>query len=216
MGKLVVGRIMNGTLRANNEVLVVGEKENVRGSIKKLFVYEGLKRVAVNEASSAGEVIAIAGLEVGHHRRHHQLSVDAPVALPRIVVEEPTIKMRIGVNTLAVRQGQVEAGEVSSPAATCASGWRKEALKNLAIRVEMTESPDTFMVLLGRGELQLAILVETMRREGYEMQLSNPEVVTREIDGAGPMEPLGAGGGRRARRLRGHRHRAPPPAAGAA
>ncbi len=83
----------------------------------------------------------------------------------------------------------------------------REAMKNLAIRVEPTDSPDTFLVL-GRGELQLAILVETMRREGYEMQLSNPEVVTREIDGQ-VMEPLELVVDRRARGLRGHRHGAP-------
>src|SRR6185312_15152136 len=184
VGKLAVGRIMSGTLRANDEVLVIGEKENVKGSIKKLFVFEGLKRVAVSEAK-AGEVVAVAGLEaatIGDTLG----SVEAPIALPRIVVEEPTIKMRIGVNTSPFA-GKCKAAKFLT-SRHLKERLEREAMKNLAIRVEPTDSPDTFLVL-GRGELQLAILVETMRREGYEMQLSNPEVVTREIDGA-VMEPV--------------------------
>jgi GTP-binding protein len=184
VGKLAVGRIMSGTLRANGEVLVIGEKENVKGTIKKLFVYEGLKRVAVNEAK-AGEVVAVAGLEAATIGDTIG-SIEAPIALPRIVVEEPTIKMRIGVNTSPFAGKSKAAKYLTSRHVK--ERLEKEALKNLAIRVEMTDSPDTFLVL-GRGELQLAILVETMRREGYEMQLSNPEVVTREIDGQ-VMEPL--------------------------
>jgi GTP-binding protein len=184
VGKLAVGRIMSGTLRANDEVLVIGERENEKESIKKLFVFEGLKRVAVNEAR-AGEVVAIAGLSsatIGDTIG----SIDAPIALPRIVVEEPTIKMRIGVNTSPFAGKSKAAKFLTSR--HLKERLEREAMKNLAIRVEPTDSPDTFLVL-GRGELQLAILVETMRREGYEMQLSNPEVVTREIDGQ-VMEPL--------------------------
>jgi GTP-binding protein len=184
VGKLAVGRIMNGTLRSNDDVLVLGEGGNAKGSVKKLFVYEGLKRVAVAEAS-AGEVVAIAGLEAATIGDTIS-SIEAPVALPRIVVEEPTIKMRIGVNTSPFAGKSKAAKFLTSRHVK--ERLEKEAMKNLAIRVEMTDSPDTFLVL-GRGELQLAILVETMRREGYEMQLSNPEVVTREIDG-NIMEPL--------------------------
>jgi len=109
-----------------------------------------------------------------------------PVALPRIVVEEPTIKMRIGVNTSTFAGKCKESKYLTSR--HLKERLEREARKNLAIRIEATDSPDTFVVL-GRGELQLAILVETMRREGYEMQLSNPEVITREIDGQ-VMEPL--------------------------
>jgi GTP-binding protein len=184
VGKLAVGRIMSGTLRANDEVLVIGEKENAKGSIKKLFVFEGLKRVAVNEAK-AGEVVAIAGLEAATIGDTIG-AIEAPIALPRIVVEEPTIKMRIGVNTSPFAGKSKAAKFLTSR--HLKERLEREAMKNLAIRVEPTDSPDTFLVL-GRGELQLAILVETMRREGYEMQLSNPEVVTREIDGQ-VMEPL--------------------------
>jgi GTP-binding protein len=184
VGKLAVGRIMSGTLRANAEVSIIGEKQSSKGSIKKLFIYDGLKRVAVQEAS-AGEVVAVAGLEdatIGDTIG----AVDAPMALPRIVVEEPTIKMRIGVNTSPFAGKSKAAKFLTSRHVK--ERLEREAMKNLAIRVEMTDSPDTFLVL-GRGELQLAILVETMRREGYEMQLSNPEVVTRDIDGE-VMEPL--------------------------
>ncbi|HWL88474.1 MAG TPA: translational GTPase TypA, partial [Polyangiaceae bacterium] len=107
-------------------------------------------------------------------------------ALPRILVEQPTIKMRIGVNTSPF------AGKSKGSKFLTSRHLRerlvRETRRNLAIRVEETESPDTFLVL-GRGELQLAILVETMRREGYEMQLGNPEVVTQEVDGV-PCEPM--------------------------
>jgi GTP-binding protein len=184
VGKLAVGRIMRGTLRANDDVLVLGEKENTKGSIKKLFVFEGLKRVAVNEAT-AGEVVAVAGLETATIGDTIS-SPDHTEALSRIVVEEPTIKMKIGVNTSPFA-GKAKSSKFLT-SRHVKERLEREALKNLAIRVEMTDSPDTFMVL-GRGELQLAILVETMRREGYEMQLSNPEVVTREIEGQ-TMEPI--------------------------
>lgn len=184
VGKLAVGRIMRGTIRANSEVVVLGDGQQSKGSIKKLFTFEGLKRVAA-ESASAGEVVAVAGLE--------EATIGDTIADPggaealaRIVVEEPTIKMKIGVNTSPFA-GKSKASKYLT-SRHVKERLEREALKNLAIRVEQTESPDTFMVL-GRGELQLAILVETMRREGYEMQLSNPEVVTREIDGQ-IMEPI--------------------------
>src|SRR6185369_16580129 len=107
-------------------------------------------------------------------------------ALALIVVEEPTIKMKIGVNTSPFAGKSKTSKFLTSRHVK--DRLEREARKNLAIRVEATEVPDTFLVL-GRGELQLAILVETMRREGYEMQLSNPEVVTRVVDGD-VMEPM--------------------------
>jgi GTP-binding protein len=183
VGRLAVGRVVRGTVRAGDDVLVMGDKNQSRGSVKMLYVFEGLKRVAVSEAS-AGEVVAIAGLEatIGDTIS----DPEAPSALARIVVEEPTIKMRIGVNTSTFAGRSKESKFLTSR--HLKERLEREAMKNLAIRVEPTESPDTFVVL-GRGELQLAILVETMRREGYEMQLSNPEVVTREIEGQ-MMEPV--------------------------
>jgi GTP-binding protein len=184
VGRLAVGRVVRGTVRANGQVVVVGENGNVKGSVKQLYTYEGLKRTSVPMAS-AGEVVAIAGLEtvtIGDTI----CDADKPEALPRIVVEEPTIKMRVGVNTSSFAGKCKESKYLTSR--HLKDRLERESRRNLAIRVEPTEVPDTFVVL-GRGELQLAILVETMRREGYEVQLSNPEVVTREIDGK-MMEPV--------------------------
>jgi GTP-binding protein len=184
VGKLAVGRIVRGTLKANTEVVVIGDGQQSKGNVKKLFVFEGLKRVAV-ESASAGEAVAVAGLEAATIG-DTLADTTSPEALPRIVVEEPTIKMKIGVNTSPFA-GKSKASKFLT-SRHLKERLEREAMKNLAIRVEPTESPDTFLVL-GRGELQLAILVETMRREGYEMQLSNPEVVTREIEGE-IMEPV--------------------------
>ncbi len=184
VGRLAVGRVVRGKIRPNEDLLILGESAQFKGSVKKLFVFEGLKRVAV-ESAAAGEVVAIAGLEdvnIGDTI----VSPEKPEALPRIVVEEPTIKMRIGVNTSPFAGRSKQSKFLTSR--HLKDRLERETRKNLAIRVEPTDSPDTFLVL-GRGELQLAILVETMRREGYEMQLSNPEVVTREIEGQ-IMEPL--------------------------
>jgi GTP-binding protein len=184
VGKLAVGRVVRGTIRSGEEVAYITETGTKRGNVKMLYTFEGLRRVAVDSAA-AGEVVAIAGLEdasIGDT----VTSPEAPEALPRIVVEEPTIKMRVGVNTSTFAGKCKESKFVTSRHVK--ERLEREAMRNLAIRVEPTETPDTFLVL-GRGELQLAILVETMRREGYEMQLSNPEVVTREIDGQ-VMEPV--------------------------
>ncbi|CAN91083.1 MULTISPECIES: translational GTPase TypA [Sorangium] len=184
VGRLAVGRVVRGTARSGADVALLAEGGQSRGYVKMLYAYEGLKRVAVDSAV-AGEVIAIAGIDavtIGD-----TIADPAhPEALPRIVVEEPTIKMKIGVNTSTFAGKCKQSKYLTSR--HLKERLEREAMKNLAIRVEPTDVPDTFVVL-GRGELQLAILVETMRREGYEMQLSNPEVVTREIDGE-VMEPL--------------------------
>ncbi|WP_436605562.1 translational GTPase TypA [Sorangium sp. So ce1036] len=184
VGRIAVGRVMRGTARSGADVTLLGEAGPSRGYVKVLYAYEGLKRVPV-ESAAAGEVVAIAGLEsvtIGDTIT----DPSTPEALPRIVVEEPTIKMKIGVNTSTFAGKSKQSKFLTSR--HLKERLEREAMKNLAIRVEPTEVPDTFVVL-GRGELQLAILVETMRREGYEMQLSNPEVVTREIDGE-VMEPV--------------------------
>ena len=184
VGKLAVGRVVRGTIKQGGDVIVVGETGVTKSSVKMLYTFEGLRRTACQEAQ-AGEIVAIAGMD-GVTIGDTICDIEKPDALPRIVVEEPTIKMRIGVNTSPF------AGKTKSSKFLTSRHLKerleKEAQKNLAIRVEPTETPDTFLVL-GRGELQLAILVETMRREGYEMQLSNPEVITRTID-AEVMEPM--------------------------
>ncbi len=187
-GRLAVGRVVAGTVRANQAVGLLGDGKQMKGSIKVLSTYEGLKRVPTPEAQ-AGEIICIAGLEdvyVGDTITDTEEGWETR-ALPRIRVEQPTIKMRLGVNTSPFA-GKSKASKFLT-SRHLRERLMRETRKNLAIRVEDTESPDTFVVL-GRGELQLAILVETMRREGYEMQLGNPEVVTNEIDGVvhEPME----------------------------
>jgi len=181
VGRLAIGRIAAGSIKANQNVGVLKDGPKNRATIKVLTTFEGLKRTTTQEAQ-AGEIVAIAGIEdidVG------DTIVDLTDgwesrALPRIIVEQPTIRMRIGVNTSPL------AGKSKLSKYLTSRQLRerlvREVRKNLALRFEDTESPDTFTVL-GRGELQLAILVETMRREGYEMQLGNPEVITKSIDG---------------------------------
>ena len=181
-GRLAVGRIVAGRVRANQSVGVLKENNVVKGSIKVLTAFEGLKRVPIQEAS-AGEVISIAGIEevfVGDTIVATGEPGWETRALERISVEQPTIKMKIGVNTSPFA-GKCKASKFLT-SRQLRERLEREIRKNLAIRFEETESPDTFSIL-GRGELQLSILVETMRREGYEMQLGNPEVVTKVIDG---------------------------------
>jgi GTP-binding protein len=178
LGKLCIGRVVRGRVRANQPVAILGEHGTSRGAIKVLSVFEGLRRSNVEEAA-AGEIVALAGLEDAHIG-DTITAIEAPEALPRIRVEEPTIKIRFGVNTSPFA-GKCKASKFLT-SRQLKERLEREARKNLAIRIEPTENPDTFLVL-GRGELQLSILAETMRREGYELQLSNPEVVTREVDG---------------------------------
>jgi GTP-binding protein len=179
VGRLAVGRVVNGAVRVAEPVVVIGDGGvQERAAVKMLFGFDGLKRVPIAEAS-AGDIVAIAGIEsvaigdtVGEPERS--------TALPRIYVEEPTIKLRFGVNTSPFSGRAKQSKFLTSR--HLKDRLEREALRNPAIRVEATETADAFLVY-GRGELGLAILAETMRREGYEMQLSNPEVVTREIDG---------------------------------
>jgi GTP-binding protein len=191
VGRLGIGRVVAGTIRANQPVGIVKDGRTIRSAVKVLSTFEGLRRTVAPEAL-AGEIVAIAGLDdvdVG------DTIVDVDPgwesrALPRILVEQPTIKIRIGVNTSPF------AGKSKSTKYLTSRHLRerleRETKRNLAIRFEETDVPDTFLVL-GRGELQLAILAETMRREGYELQLGNPEVVTNTVDGVlcEPMELVG-------------------------
>jgi GTP-binding protein len=188
VGRLAIGRIVSGSVRANQPVGVVKDGRTLKSTVKVLSTFEGLKRTPAPEAGS-GEIVAIAGIDdvdVGDS------IVDlAPGwegrALARILVEQPTIKMRLGVNTSPFAGKSKQTKFLTSR--HLRERLSRETKKNLAIRVEETETADTFVVL-GRGELQLAILVETMRREGYELQLGNPEVVTQQVDGVlcEPME----------------------------
>ncbi len=188
VGRLAVGRIVAGTVRANQTVGVIKDGRTVKATVKVLSTFEGLKRTPASEAL-AGEIVAIAGIDdvdVGDTIADQDPGWEGR-ALQRILVEQPTIKMRIGVNTSPFAGKSKQTKYITSR--HLRDRLLKETKRNLAIRVEETETPDTFIVL-GRGELQLAILVETMRREGFEMQLGNPEVVTSTVDGVlcEPME----------------------------
>jgi GTP-binding protein len=182
VGRLAIGRVVAGVARPNQPVGIVKDGTVVKGAIKVLSTFEGLKRTPSTDPVSAGELVAIAGIEevdVGDTITDLNPGWETR-ALPRIHVEQPTIKMKIGVNSSPFA-GKCKLSKYLT-SRQLRERLTRETRKNLAIRMEESESPDTF-VLLGRGELQLAILVETMRREGYEMQLGNPEVVTKEIDG---------------------------------
>ncbi len=177
VGRLAIGRIFNGMVKAGDVVAVCKVEGKIdKTKITQLYTFEGLKQIPI-EIADAGDIIAIAGIE-GINIGDTIASAIDPKPLPRIKVDEPTISMIFGVNTspFAGKDGQ----HVTSR--KIRERLDKELLGNVAIRVDETESPDSFKVS-GRGELQLAILIEQMRREGYEMQVARPQVVTQRIDG---------------------------------
>ncbi|MCC7105524.1 MAG: translational GTPase TypA [Chloroflexi bacterium] len=185
-GRSAIGRIQRGRYSAGDQLARIG-RDGVLKPQKggELFAFEGLKRVPVSEAV-AGDIVAITGLEevqIGDT----VASALEPEVLPRLEVEEPTVQMTFGVNTspLAGRDGK----HLTSRQLR-ARLWR-ELETNVALRVAETETPDVFLVS-GRGELHLAILVETMRREGFEFEVSRPEVILRHLDGrlCEPVEQL--------------------------
>jgi GTP-binding protein len=176
-GRLAIGRIFSGTLARGDEVALVklnGAVEKTR--ITKLYGFEGLERVDIDRAE-AGEIVALAGIE-GITIGETVTSAQEPRALVHVPVDEPTISMVFTVNTspFSGREGAYVTSR------HLRERLEKELLTNVSLRVEETESTDSFKVL-GRGELQLAILIETMRREGYELAVGKPEIVTREVNG---------------------------------
>lgn len=176
-GRLGVGRVLNGKIRPNQSVVVLNHDEQVaQGRINQVLGFKGLERVAIDEAQ-AGDIIIISGLEdigIG-------VTVcdrDTPMGLPMLSVDEPTLTMDFMVNTspLAGTEGKfVTSRQIRDR-------LQKELLTNVALRVEDTEDADIFRVS-GRGELHLTILLENMRREGFELAVAKPRVVYREIDG---------------------------------
>src|SRR5262245_12675568 len=177
LGRLAIGRIFNGTITQGDQVSVCkdgGRIEKTR--IRQLYTFEGLKQIPV-EMATTGDIIALAGIE-GINIGDTITSATDPQPLPRIVVDEPTISMIFSVNDSAFAGKEGE--HVTSR--KIRERLEKELLGNVAIRLAETESPDSFKVS-GRGELQLSILIEQMRREGYEIQVSRPEVVTQRIGG---------------------------------
>ncbi|MBA3356367.1 MAG: translational GTPase TypA [Pyrinomonadaceae bacterium] len=177
VGRLAIGRIFSGELAIGDQVVAVKRDGSIKKlRISQLYVFEGLKREPVDRAA-LGEIVALAGfedIEIGDTIT----SADNPQPLPVIAVDEPTISMIFSVNNspFAGKEGRFVTSR------QLLERLDKETLGNVAIRVEPTESPEQFKVS-GRGELQLAILIEMMRREGYELQVSKPEVITKETNG---------------------------------
>jgi len=186
LGRIAIGRIFNGSVKLYDPITVCkldGSRQQTR--VTKLFSFEGLKRVET-ESAAAGDIICLAGIEditIG------ETIADAenPVPIPPIAIDEPTVSMIFGINNspLAGRDGQYVTSRHLK------ERLDKELLGNVSLRVEPTDTPEQFKVL-GRGELQLAILIEMMRREGFEVQVSRPEIVVKEINGvrSEPVEDL--------------------------
>ena len=178
VGKVAVGRIIRGSVKANQSVALLSGDHESKARIGKIFVYEGLKRVEVPEAQM-GDIVALTGLG--------DVSIGYTVADAENPEALPTINMTFGVNTspFAGREGQFVTSR------HLRDRLFKEVETNVSLRVEETDSADVFKVS-GRGELHLSILIETMRREGYELQVGKPEVVYKTINGqkCEPMENL--------------------------
>ena len=183
VGRLAIGRIFSGEIAQGETVAVVRRDRSVeKVRVKELYAFEGLKRLGV-ERAHFGEIVALAGVE-GIEIGETITTADNPHALPVIAVDEPTISMVFGVNNspFAGTEGKFVTSRQLK------ERLDREVLGNVAIRVEATDSPDQFKVS-GRGELQLSILIEMMRREGYELQVSKPEVITRAENGL-TLEPI--------------------------
>lgn len=182
IGRLGIGRLFKGTLKVGQSVIVARGNSTIRQTIAQLFIYEGLKRVAVTEAHS-GDIVIIGGIQ--------DISIGDTLCdpnninpMPMIAIEEPTLSMNFLVNSspLAGKSGKYVTSR------NLRERLLKELEVNVGLRVEMMESTDRFKVS-GRGELHLTILIENMRREGYELAVSKPEVIYRYVDGK-KLEPL--------------------------
>src|SRR5437867_3972407 len=183
LGRIAVGRIFNGTVKLNDPIAVVKLEGHVEPTrVTKLYAFDGLKRIEIEQAS-AGDIVCLAGIDditIGETIADPEQAV----AIPPIAIDEPTVSMIFGVNTspMAGRDGQYVTSR------NLRERLARELLGNVSLRVEDTDSPEQIRVF-GRGELHLSILIEMMRRESFELQVSRPEIVTREIDGV-KMEPV--------------------------
>jgi GTP-binding protein len=186
LGRIAIGRIFNGRVRIGDPVVVCKLDAAVQETkVTKLYAFDGLKRVDIQEAA-AGDIVCLAGIEditIGETIT----DMEHRIAIPPIAIDEPTVSMIFGVNTspMAGREGQYVTSRQLK------DRLEKELLGNVSIRVEPTDSPEQ-MKVVGRGELQLSILIEMMRREGFELQVSRPDIVTKEIKGqvVEPVEEL--------------------------
>ncbi len=183
VGRIVIGRIHNGVIKAGQQAALVVENGTIiKAKITKLMGFEGLKRIDIPE-SSAGNIVAVAGFASANIGETITCP-NEPQALPLIKVDEPTLQMTFSVNDspFAGQEGKFVTSR------QLRDRLLRELETNVALRVEETSSPDKFLVS-GRGELHLGILIETMRREGYEFQVSQPQVIYREVTGQ-PCEPF--------------------------
>jgi len=177
VGRLAIGRVQAGTIAPGMAVSVIREGGRIeQGEVLRLYGFQGLKRTEIEDAGP-GEIVSVAGIE-GLSIGDTLSDPENPRALPRIVVDEPTMMMIFRVNdgSFAGREGKYVTSR------NLRERLYKESYRNVSIRVEETATPDAFRVI-GRGELQLAVIIENMRREGYELTASNPEPVTRTVDG---------------------------------
>jgi GTP-binding protein len=183
LGRIAIGRVFNGTLQRGAEVGISKLNEKIEPTrITKLFTFRGLERDEA-ENVAAGDIVAIAGVE-GIQIGECVVELDRPLPLEPLTIDEPTLAMIFTVNSgpLSGREGSFLTSR------DLRDRLQKELLTNVSIRVEDTDTPESFRVL-GRGELQLAILIETMRREGFELMVGKPEIVVRS-EGGRKLEPL--------------------------
>ena len=177
LGRLAIGRVFNGSVRKNERLAKIGEAGTPSPlRVSKLQVYQGISFEEIEEAQS-GEIIILSGVEdvsIGDTI----CTVEAPVALPRIVVDEPTISMKFMANTspFSGREGKIVQPQKIK------ERLYKEALFNVALKIEDSKE-DESVIVRGRGEFQMAILVETMRREGFEVAVGRPQIINKEING---------------------------------
>lgn len=182
-GQTAIGRVFAGTIKSGMTVArLLPDGKNLSEQARYLYVHEGLARAEVKSAQ-AGEIVAIAGLE-GVAIGDTLADPETPIALPAITVDEPTVRMSFGINTSPFSGKEGKWGTSRN----LRDRLNEELKSNISLRVENTDSADTFIVS-GRGELHLAILIETMRREGYEFQVSRPQVIFKEGEDGQKLEP---------------------------
>jgi GTP-binding protein len=183
LGRLAIARVFNGTMHTGEDVAIAKLDGTLhKTKITKLFSFSGLKRTDITE-TTLGDIIAVAGVE-GITIGETITDAEKPAPLPHITIDEPTIAMLFTVNTspFAGREGTYVTSR------NLRERLQKELLTNVSLRVEDTATTDSFVVM-GRGELQLSILIEMMRREGFELMVGKPEIVTKRVDGK-LMEPI--------------------------
>ena len=185
LGRIAIGRIERGTIKSGMPIAICKQDKNVQGKVAKLFTYQGLKRVEVEEAG-AGDIVALSGvadINIGDTI----CDLNNPEKIPFVDIDEPTVSMTFSVNNgpFAGKEGQFITSR------HIRDRLFKELERNVSLRVKETESADSFEVC-GRGELHLSVLIETMRREGFELLVSRPKVIFKDIDGVKcePMERL--------------------------